>query len=83
MKTRAQVKGHLNELKKPISNKTVIIKLLLQIWYKKKKKKKKTSLITLDLLSLLKKCIKTLKSVNLGYPSFNFFNFNPPIEFFC
>jgi hypothetical protein len=50
MKTRAQVKGHLNELKKPISNKTVIIKLLLQIWYKKKKKKKKNYIINLVIL---------------------------------
>jgi hypothetical protein len=45
----------------------------------------KTSLITSDISSLLQKCIQTLKSVNLGYPPFNFlffiFNFNSPLEF--
>jgi len=33
----------------------------------------KNLLITLDLSLLLQKCIQPLKSVNLGYPSFNFY----------
>jgi hypothetical protein len=40
---------------------------------KKKKKLWQTLFIIFDLSSLLKKCTQTLKNVNLGYTSFNFF----------
>jgi hypothetical protein len=47
-------------------------------------KKWRTSLIIPNLLSFffLKKCTQTLKNVNLRYPSFNFFQFQPSIRIF-
>jgi hypothetical protein len=42
----------------------------------------RTSLITPDLSSLLKQGTQTLKSVNLEYPSFNFFQFQPFVRIF-
>jgi hypothetical protein len=48
----------------------------------KQKKREKTSLTTFDLSSLLKKNTQTLKSVNLRYISFNFFQFQPSVRIF-
>jgi hypothetical protein len=42
---------------------------------------KTNSLITSNISSLLQKGTQTLKSVNLGFLSFNFFNLNPPLKF--
>jgi hypothetical protein len=42
----------------------------------------RTSLITLNFSSTLKKCTETLKSVNLGYLPFYFFQFQPSVRIF-